>query len=60
MEESSRIRSTASRDLGAAAGLGYLVAEGVGRDRWYRLGPRLLETPAAGEPADPHESTPRA
>ena len=55
-----RTAPTASRDLGAAASLGYLIAEGVSRDRWYRLGPRLLETPAAGEPADPRESTPRA
>ena len=54
-----RTAPTASRDLGAAAGLGYLVAEGVSRDRWYRMGPRLLETAAAGEPDDPRESTPR-
>jgi Fic family protein len=55
-----RTAPTASRDLGAAASLGYLVAEGVSRDRWYRLGPRLLETAAVGEPADPRDSTPRA
>jgi Fic family protein len=54
-----RTAPTASRDLGAAARLGYLIAEGRSRDRWYRLGPRLLETPAAGEPADPRESVPR-
>jgi Fic family protein len=55
-----RTAPTTSRDLGAAVSLGYLIAEGVSRDRWYRLGPRLLETAAAGEPADPRESTPRA
>jgi hypothetical protein len=55
-----RTAPTTSRDLGAAVRLGYLIAEGVSRDRWYRLGPRLLETPAVGEPADPRESTPRA
>jgi DNA-binding IclR family transcriptional regulator len=54
-----RTAPTTSRDLGAAVSLGYLIAEGVSRDRWYRLGPRLLETAAAGEPADPRESTPR-
>jgi Fic family protein len=55
-----RTAPTTSRDLGAAVRLGYLIAEGVSRDRWYRLGTRLLETPAVGEPADPRESTPRA
>jgi Fic/DOC family len=55
-----RTAPSTSRDLGAAVSLGYLIAEGVSRDRWYRLGPRLLETPATGEPADPRESTPRA
>jgi Fic family protein len=54
-----RTAPTTSRDLSAASRLGYLIPEGVSRDRWYRLGPRLLETPAAGEPADPRESTPR-
>ena len=55
-----RTAPTASRDLGAAVRLGYLIAEGVSRDRWYRLGPRLLATPAVGEPVDPRESAPRA
>jgi Fic family protein len=55
-----RTAPSTTRDLGAAVSLGYLIAEGVSRDRWYRLGPRLLETPATGEPADPRESTPRA
>jgi Fic family protein len=54
-----RTAPTTSRDLSAAARLGYLVPEGVSRDRWYRLGPRLLETPATGEPADPRETAPR-
>lgn len=49
-----------SRDLATAAKLGYVVGEGASRARWYRLGPKLLDTPAEGEPADPRESTPRA
>jgi Fic family protein len=48
-----------SRDLATAEKLGYVVGEGASSARWYRLGPKLLETPAAGEPADPRESTPR-
>ena len=54
-----RTAPTTTRDLAAAARLGYLVAEGTTRDRWYRLGPRLLETPAPGEPTDPREELPR-
>jgi Fic family protein len=55
-----RTAPSTSRDLAAAVKLGYLVAEGVSRDRWYRLGPKLLEAPAPGEPADPRESPARA
>jgi Fic family protein len=51
-----RTAPSTSRDLAAAVKLGYLIAEGVSRDRWYRLGPRLLEAPAPGEPNDPRES----
>jgi hypothetical protein len=40
------------------APLGYLIAEGLSRDRRYRLGPGLLDAPAAGEPADRRESMP--
>lgn len=55
-----RTAPTTTRDLSAATRLEYLVAEGSTRDRWYRLGPRLLETPAPGEPSDPREPLPRA
>ena len=55
-----RTAPTTTRDLTSAARLGYLVAEGSTRDRWYRLGPKLLEAPAPDEPADPRESIPRA
>lgn len=55
-----RTAPTTTRDLAAATKRGYLVAEGTTRDRWYRLGPRLLEAPAPGEPADPREELPRA
>jgi Fic family protein len=55
-----RTAPTATRDLGAAPKLGYLVPEGATRDRWYRLGPRLLETPAPGEPGDPREELRRS
>jgi Fic family protein len=48
-----RTPASTTRDLAAASTLGYLVAEGSTRDRWYRLGPRLLEAPSPGEPADP-------
>ena len=50
-----RTAPTTTRDLGAATRLGYLIAEGVSRDRWYRLGPRLLDPPSPGELADPRE-----
>ena len=55
-----RTAPTTTRDLAAATKAGYLVAEGSTRDRWYRLGPRLLATAAPGEPSDPREATPRA
>ena len=55
-----RTAPTTTRDLAAAGRLGYLIAEGTTRDRWYRLGPRLLEAPAPGEPTDPREDLPRA
>ena len=55
-----RTAATTTRDLATAAELGYLIAEGATRDRWYRLGPRLLEAPAPGEPADPRQEVPRA
>ena len=55
-----RTAPTTTRDLAAATRLGYLIAEGTTRDRWYRLGPRLLEAPAPGEPSDPREAMPRA
>ena len=55
-----RTAPTTTRDLTTAARLGYLIAEGTTRDRWYRLGPRLLEAPAPGEPTDPREDLPRA
>jgi Fic family protein len=55
-----RTAPTTSRDLGTATRLGYLVPEGTTRDRWYRLGPRLLEAPAPDEPADPREDIERA
>ena len=54
-----RTAPTTTRDLAAAVRAGYLVAEGTTRDRWYRLGPGLLETPAPGEPADPRAAMPR-
>ena len=54
-----RTAPSTSRDLGSAVDQGYLIPEGVSRDRWYRLGPGLLEAPAAGEVADPRESMPR-
>lgn len=55
-----RTAPSTTRDLAAATRRGYLVAEGTTRDRWYRLGPRLLDVPAPGEPADPREELPRA
>ena len=55
-----RTAPTTTRDLATAARLGYLVGEGSTRDRWYRLGPKLLEAPAPGEPADPREDVPRS
>lgn len=55
-----RTAPTTTRDLTTAARLGYLIAEGTTRDRWYRLGPKLLEAPAPGEPSDPREDLPRA
>jgi Fic family protein len=55
-----RTAPTTTRDLKAAVRLGYLVAEGTTRDRWYRLGPKLLDAPAPGEPLDPREDAPRA
>jgi Fic family protein len=54
-----RTAPTTTRDLASAVDLGYLVAEGSTRDRWYRLGPRLLETPSPDEPADPRTDLPR-
>lgn len=48
-----RTAPSTTRDLAAATRLGYLIPEGTTRDRWYRLGTRLLETSAPGEPADP-------
>jgi len=56
---SGRGPASTTRDLAAASKREYLVAEGSTRNRWYRLGPRLLETPAPGEPADPRNSVPR-
>lgn len=55
-----RTAATTTRDLGAAARLGYLVAEGTTRDRWYRLGPGLLAVAAPGEPGDPRTDVARA
>jgi Fic family protein len=55
-----RTAPTTTRDLTTAARLGYLIPEGATRDRWYRLGPRLLEPAAPGEPADPRTDVPRA
>ena len=55
-----RTAPTTTRDLTAATRLGYLIAEGTTRDRWYRLGQRLLEAPAPDELADPREDPPRA
>lgn len=54
-----RTAPSTTRDLAAATRLGYLVAEGTTRDRWYRLGPRLLEARAPDEPSDPSEVLPR-
>lgn len=48
--------SAASRDLATAERLGYVVGEGAASARWYRLGPKLLETPAVGETTDPRAS----
>jgi Fic family protein len=59
-ELTGRTAPTTTRDLRAATDMGYLVPEGATRDRWYRLGPRLLETPAPGEPGDPREELPRS
>lgn len=42
-----------SRDLAAAEKLGYVVGDGAASSRRYRLGPKLLATPAAGEQPDP-------
>jgi len=39
----SRTKQSASRDLAAAVGAGYLVATGSTKSRRYRLGPRLAE-----------------
>jgi len=55
-----RTAPTTTRDLTTAVGLGYLVAEGSTRDRWYRLGPKLLEAPSPDEPSDPRHDVPRA
>jgi Fic family protein len=55
-----RTAPSTTRDLSAAVKREYLVAEGATRDRWYRLGPRLLEAPAPGESMDPREDLPRA
>ncbi len=55
-----RTAPTTTRDLTTAVRLGYLIAEGTTRDRWYRLGPRLLDAPAPDEPTDPREDLPRA
>lgn len=55
-----RTAPTTTRDLAQAVALGYLIAEGDRRGRWYRLGPRLLETPATGETADPRVEAPSA
>jgi Fic family protein len=48
-----RTAPSATRDLAAAVKHGYLIAEGTTRDRWYRLGPRLLDRLDRGEPSDP-------
>lgn len=50
-----RTAPSTTRDLTAATKLGYLVPEGTTRDRWYRLGPRLVEASAPGESADPRD-----
>ncbi len=55
-----RSAPAATRDLARAVTLGYLVAEGATRHRWYRLGPKLLEAAAPGEPADPRTDVARA
>lgn len=56
---SGRGPASATRDLAAAAKRDYLIAVGSTRDRWYRLGSKLLEAPAPGEPTDPRSSVPR-
>lgn len=53
-----RTAPTTTRDLTTATRLGYLVAVGSTRDRWYRLGPKLLQAPAPGEPDDPRVPLP--
>jgi len=58
-EVTGRTAPTTTRDLAAAVRAGYLVAEGTTRDRWYRLGPGLLQAQAPGEPADPRTAMPR-
>jgi Fic family protein len=55
-----RTAASTTRDLAGAVKLDYLVAVGATRDRWYRLGKRLLEAPSPGEPADPREPSPRS
>jgi Fic family protein len=55
-----RTAPTTTRDLTTAVRLGYLVAEGSTRDRWYRLGSKLLEAPSPDEPSDPRHDVPRA
>jgi hypothetical protein len=51
--------STATRDMAQAVTLGYLEPVGERRSRLYRLGERLRETPAVGEPTDPRQLVPR-
>jgi Fic family protein len=46
----------ASRDLATAERLGYIIGNGAASARWYRLGPKLLETPAEGETTEPRSS----
>jgi Fic family protein len=60
MKITGRTAPTTTRDLLAAIKLDYLIAEGTTRDRWYRLGPRLLDAPAPGEPDDPRDAPPRS
>ena len=54
-ELTGRTAPSTTRDLAAATRSGYLIPEGTTRDRWYRLGPRLIETSAPGESADPRD-----